>query len=229
MSRTGLALFSLLVAANAVVWLYLWPGDEAAPRADEIELVTATTAPGETMEKTFVSETVYRYTETAFKDPIEVKPRELSDASHANPIEAAMAGLSAMMRGDFDGWLQSWDAKARAQFEKLDRTGKYTRSEWLKTWKKNHRDTKVYLLAQAETPDFVLVSYEVRRAGATVKFGLKGKNPRFVEGVLRGTMSLRRVKGRWLQTNGFSGHPVRLLWNSPKDSFRVIADYKMRE
>ena len=121
------------------------------------------------------------------------------------PEGATLAFYSAMLRGDYEGWLAVWDSESRKAI--LERNTKKGRDAqyWIERWKEgfgSHSDFK--LMRRVDTEGFVII--EIRASGAGI-----GRKPLFQDLPLK-----RDQDGKWYTTNAFGTDPVFVNWRTPE-------------
>src|SRR6267142_3360293 len=181
-------------------------------------------------EETVNVETVWRFSETAFVEPIPVSSLARTDAKTETPESAAVSQISAMYAKDFDWWASGWDEDSRRSLlgdrTESGRTKEGSMRDWINAWAQLS-DTVAYLVAKAETPDFVIIAYEFRKANAKGKIGTVGRDQQLnQEGVMRNRLCFLRSNGKWVQSNRFAAHPVWRLWRSGMTRETVLGRYQ---
>jgi len=192
----------------------------------------ASSLKGTLEQKQVVVETVWRFSEWTFENPIKLSGVTKETASYDTPEAAALCQLSAMIRRDVAWWSAGWDEESRQSLlvdakaaSQSDKKGAFTRDHWERAWTKL-ANCDAYLVAKAETPIFVILAYELRRTNAVGTIGTIGRDQDFnTNGVMRNRMCFVRRGEAWRQSNRYAGHAVWRLWRSGMDRETVLGNY----
>ncbi len=188
--------------------------------------------------KEITIETVWTFQEDVFTPPVRVAPsRSAGSVQRDTPVQAATAVFAAMHAGDFDAWLACWTEEdrrallARASPEAAQDPALRPRSreDWIAAWRAGLAGRDVLLTAQATTPDFAIIGYEIVLTGDTpADDGAESRDaPRAQRRILK---MLFVTKGEeWFQTNAFSAHPVLLMWRSGQQTLRNSGLYEAQK
>lgn len=176
-----------------------------------------------------VVETVWYFTEKNYEPPIMIVPVTKEMIKMNTPENAAVANISAMYALDFNWWLSGHDKASKNDLldqEKKaatgDIAGKRTREGWIEGWKKVLLPNDIFLVARADTPDFIIIAYEIKpKSSHKPKDITKPKGQDFWQG----TFTFIRDDDKWLQTRQFAGHPVPRLWRTKERKMTLIGRY----
>lgn len=116
-------------------------------------------------------------------------------ASYVTPMSAATTMQSAMVRGDYNTWLHSWEAKEKRARLERDLKAKRDPSFWVKIWAKSFPQEKIRYVRTATYQGYALIGYESVAASGKV--------------TLRSALVFKQVsKGDWRATQDLAADPV---------------------
>lgn len=186
-ARFLVALVAVALAATGAISAemppeWVWPMHETAePEEGVLTLVTH-----------------YPYSERRYETPILVeRPVPEVARRQGTPEEAMISRVSAMMAGEYEAWLDTWDEASRrltiANNEAEGRTSDY----FLQWWEDTFRFARIALVRRIETGPYVVVTYRLltpsgEDAGNGVEF----------------PAVFREVDGRWLATLDLRADPL---------------------
>jgi hypothetical protein len=137
---------------------------------------------------------------------------------------AAADVLKAMLDGDFEAWLETWDSGGKEFYSArtIEAWGAYpkrTAQETAEGWRDAFGGNEVVIVAELIHEDRAIVAYEVRRPGCQAPLGTPGFEIRFTqEDLMRGRVFLVNEGTLevpiWRQSGRYASHPVSLLWRS---------------
>lgn len=187
---------------------------------------------------TVIVEQLYRFEETVLDAPLVLTAdSETSNGPAATPLAAARRGFTAMLRGDFDRWYAGLEPTTANEMLDLPAGAEPSpaaiaalKKRRGQAWAQFLAGVSIHVVAVCDATRFSQVAFEMRRAEADAERSPLGKRQIDAEfdenGVWRDT--LRFVKSAkddtWRQTNGFSEHPIALLWWSGRDRIQVLAE-----
>lgn len=154
-----------------------------------------------------VAEDEYHFTVRNYSPPVEVKLVRRQDASYDSPEMAAIAGISAMVAGDFDWFRSTWDKASLAVLEARDKAMNQDQDFWVRTWERAFRNRQVQLTSRIETGEYVLIAYRLVAQ-------LRAADDK-AEGDIELVTVLKADNGRWLATQDLSQDPVLAYWKTP--------------
>lgn len=152
----------------------------------------------EPQEKELTVVSHYTYREQRFDPPVAVRqavarPRR----RQGTPEEAMISRVSAMMAGDYDGWLETWDAESRRLTEENNRAEGRTQEYFLQWWDDTFRLTHFVLTRRIETGSYVVITYRLTTpSGEDAASGLEFPTV------------FHQVEDRWLATLDLRRDPL---------------------
>lgn len=187
-----LAKLKRVLAATSLVTC----GPLFAQTSDDWVWPTHSTMEPQEKELTVVSHFTYR--EQEYEPPVVIEhavPK--SQRRLGSPEEAMISRVSAMMAGDYDGWLETWDAESRRLTDQNNRAQGRSPEFFLQWWDDTFRLAKVALARRIETGPYVVVTYrlvtpEGRDAGDGIEF----------------PTVFHKVEDRWLATLDLRRDPL---------------------
>lgn len=178
------------------------------------------------VERQFIEETIYRYTEAVYTPAVRVAPAPAVSPSRNTPEGAVAALFAAVYAGDVDRWLTFWPADERVGMVRPDipvgvAHGGKTHAERRARWRDQFQGREVYITARADTPDFVLLDYEVRAPQENAPEKAGSSRVFFLDRLL-----LVRQKDGWGLTNRYADNLLFLFWR--KGVPRISREYNWR-
>lgn len=165
---------------------------------------------GTPVYKTLIVETIYPFSLIEFKSPIDVQVlQERSRASYSSPEEALSAHFSAMIKGDFDWFKETWTTSAWVSMQEANKKNNRGSEFWLGMWRKSLAEKHFQLVNWINYGSYVLVEYQ-----------LVGKNGKTGSGIV----ALIKEQGDWRVTQDLAKDPIFLNWKNPLGRIQVPAD-----
>lgn len=166
---------------------------------------------GPTRVEKVIEEIAYYYRLRPYEPAVEVRPTTREGARYDTPEAAAIAGISAMLSGNYAWFLDTWTPEARQAFEKRNAELGRGPEFWTEAWARAFAGKRVELTHRIETGRYVLVAYTL------VDPNTPPAPPDEETGVRRPflTTVLIEQDGRWLATQDLGADPVLMFWDHP--------------
>lgn len=151
---TGRWTIGVAAAALAV----LVGGPAAAQQAPSwVEPAYPTTPPE---DKVLTMVDIHHYQERRFEPPIAVEPIPPGAESFATPEQAFLSRFSAMMRGDYELFMATWDDASRVLTEARDIENGQTPDFYVANWKSIFDAATATLVRRIDAGDYVILTYK---------------------------------------------------------------------
>lgn len=140
----------------------------------------------------------YTYREQEYDPPIVVQPAvPKAQRRQGTPEEAMLSRVSAMMAGDYEWWLETWDESSRVLTEEANRRSGRTREFFTSWWADTFRLAEIVLVRRIETGPYVVITYRlVTPSGEAAGNGIEFPTV------------FHRVEDRWLATLDLRQDPL---------------------
>jgi hypothetical protein len=161
-------------------------------------------------DKKFTFEKIFNYRVMKYSPPVVIQRMTRDTASNATPEQALAAQVSAMLAGDYDWWLSSWDAASQKFHRERDLQMKRAPADWRILWDRVLRGQQVRLVERAVTGPlgpYVMLLYELHDADGKV--------------TLKSTFVSREEAGRWVATLDLSEDPFFQHYQLGKDKVSI--------
>jgi len=157
-------------------------------------------------QKTITQVDKFPYREQVYQPPVTIKGLAKSQYRYVTPEDAMVSRFSAMMNGDYEGWLASWDAKSQRLLKQLDAEPNRGPDKRIAQWKGLFEKAKPVLIRRIQTGQYVIITYKLLTAD--------GKDA----GMFEFPTVLHEVGGLWSGTEDLSGDalPTMSPWVSGK-------------
>ncbi|MEQ1529174.1 MAG: hypothetical protein ABL925_07650 [Methylococcales bacterium] len=120
--------------------------------------------------------------------------------------------MSAILAGDFDWWLETWDAASKKIMLEKNKAAGHDKKFWLGQWKEQFSNRKIVPVRKIETgQDYVIMTYKVLTAdGRDASSGFELPS------------ILKRVNGKWYSTLDLRADalPIASPWVAGINEFR---------
>ncbi len=149
------------------------------------------------VQREFVVEYIYEYALSNYTPVVTLPTIPAMQAKRDTPENALIAMFSAMRTGDYDAWLNCWDATTRDKLIQDAKAGPRDAAFWKKLWRDVLTGAKqTTLVDRVETVDYIILDAQ-----------LSGTNPMRVPTVFK------YVEGKWLATNDLTTNPILYSFN----------------
>ncbi|HBG08221.1 MAG: hypothetical protein A2075_13320 [Geobacteraceae bacterium GWC2_58_44] len=178
--------------------------------------VYSLTAPASMQQKAIEAKgSVHAVTVGSYQPPFVVGAVDKAAAKNDTPENAAISQLSAMIRKNYDWWLQNWTIRARFQIEQRNKEMSRTPAYWTDRWSLlDGKTVEIRYRADYSKDDkeYVLIGYGVK--------GLMLGSQEY-ESVL----ALEKETEKWLSTQELAADPVFnniiRLWHTTGATFSL--------
>jgi hypothetical protein len=160
-------------------------------------------------QQTLTSTLKFTYIEREFVPPYRIPVTSSTGNSFASAEQTAQLRANAMMNGDYELWLSTWDDDARAQFvEQMRKPGALEQQKQL--WKSVFSVSRMVLFKRIETEDYIILTYRM--------LDQQGLNVARLEL----PSVFHKVAGKWLGTQKLANSILlqESPWMTGKDSVR---------
>ena len=135
------------------------------------------------------------------------------EASFATPEQAFVSRLSAMVAGDYEWWMEHWDAESQVIVNARNAQSGETPQDWIKRWSDQLISLRFKLVRRVETGDFVVVTYQLVDQDGADASGVGLEFP----------TAFRKVEGRWMATQMLAADALMNL--SPWSSGEPVVEF----
>jgi hypothetical protein len=152
---------------------------------------------GPSVIESFVETNRYSYTVALYAPPLLVaQPVPKAEARDDTPERAFISRISAMMAGDYEWWLSTWDENGRRVTQERDRKSGNTPDGWRRQWAAIFSGSRMELRKRIVTGEYVVLTYVLRSS--------EGQQANELEL----PAVLRQREGRWQSTQDLSSDPL---------------------
>jgi hypothetical protein len=154
------------VAAALGVAVLLGSGAAQAQQGQSWVFPAYPTTPPE--DKVITTIDTIHYEERRFEPELVVEAIPPGAESYASPEQAFISRLSAMIRGDYDRFMASWDDLSRQLTEANDAERGQTPTLYIETWRSIFDAAKATMVRRIDTGDYVVITYKYVLPDGTV-------------------------------------------------------------
>ena len=119
-------------------------------------------------DKVITTVDTYHYEERRFEPEIVVEAVPPEAVDYASPERAFISRFSAMIRGDYDGFMASWDDVSRQLTEVNDAGRGQTPTLYVETWRSIFSAASATMVRRIDTGDYVIITYRYVLPDGTV-------------------------------------------------------------
>ena len=167
-----------------------------------------------------VKEEVYEFRSMWYSPRISLIPLVNQQRfSNSDPEGAVLSRYHAMLTGDYDKWISSWDSFSRKRLLKKKRTPEDRK----KIWEKGFKDKEIFLTSRIESGRYVIIGIQILKTNAG-EIGIG--DPRSTESRIMNEIPavVKEVDGKWFCTNELAlqrpGDPVLGFWSTGKKKLK---------
>lgn len=161
------------------------------------------------VEQSVVITEVFHYTESVYKPGELLKAVSKKQKANSGPEEAFISRMSAIVAGDYDWWLETWDESSRKLVLEKNKASGHDKKFWLEQWKEQFSNRKIVPVRKIETgKDYVIITYKIfTEDGKEASSGFELPS------------ILKRINGKWYSTLDLKSDalPIASPWVSGKD------------
>jgi hypothetical protein len=148
-----IALLSLLTPTLALADLppaWVWPTYSVDTQKENLLTVTQ----------------IVHYTERSYAKPVEVTPISRNAARYSTPEEALVSRFSAVLTGNFEWWLTTWDSASNVLVQAKNKAEGKDKTYWTQLWKEQYANAKFVVTRKIETGEYVILIYKTVGKGS---------------------------------------------------------------
>lgn len=195
----SLIVLSVSVALADLPPQWVWSTFPAKPPTEKSVLITET----------------FNYTETVFKANGAITVVAKNQKHNDDPETAFISRMSAIVAGDYEWWLETWDEVSRQVVIERNQAKGYDKNYWLKQWQEQFSNRKITPIRKIVSgPDYVIITYKIfTEDGKEASSGFELPS------------ILKRIDGKWYSTLDLKADALLIAspWVSGKDElFSII-------
>ena len=163
-------------------------------------------------EKVLTVLRVYKYGESVFEPSIPISAISKARQDYSTPEKAMVSRVSAMMQGDYEWWLSTWEPDSLREVQERNRKMGKGPEQWLQWWRDSFRFVHFSLVRKIISGNFVFITYRMlSKDGKDLGSGIEFPTV------------FKKIGEKWLVTGELSGDP--LVLKSPW----VNGEYRIEE
>jgi hypothetical protein len=109
----------------------------------------------------FTVQYVYNYSKATYTPEVALPLISRAAVSRTTPEGALIAYYSAMRSGDYEAWLQCWDAASRKGLEDITKQQKNGAEYWRALWRQFYANKRFILTDRLETVNYIILDARV--------------------------------------------------------------------
>ncbi len=164
-------------------------------------------------QKQFTVQYIFNYAEATYTPAVPLPLVSRAAVRRDTPEAALSAFYSAMVNGDYQGWLDCWDEPSRKVLEETTRKNPKGAESWRSAWREGFTGKRFMLIDRMETVNYIILDVRIENPAKPGAFEADQE-------VLIGQ------KGQWLLSNTFTNDG--LIMNYQPGTTKAVKEFEVR-